>query len=139
MTIHQHIDEARRRVTLTLTGDVRGHTFLREFTALVEGRPELVNFDYLFDMMDYVGDIGAADVAPVASTFVRLAGPQGLSGRSAFVTTDPYFDCWAAAFDHQFPGRLHRVFDRTSQAQAWLSGERLAAASPERTEPSARL
>ena len=124
MQMQHDIDERRRLVLVKLTGDVRGRAFGAWLSKVFEDRPELVGYDFILDMLTYAGDILAADVEPIASTYARLARPLDRGPRTGFLTNDPYFEHWAAALDHQFAGRLHRVFPDQAEALAWLSEPR---------------
>jgi hypothetical protein len=124
MLMEHQIDERRRLVLVKLAGDVRGRAFGKWLSGVFDARPELVGYDFILDMLDYAGDIVAADVEPIAGTYGRLARPIGWRPRSAFLTADPYFEHWAAALDHQFADRQHRVFAKPTPALKWLAEKR---------------
>ena len=114
------VDEAARRIDVTITGSAAGPEVSAKVTSLFLHRPELTGFDMLYDLRTYSGDVTAEDVKPIVIAYQTVRVPAADDTRTAFVTSDPNFAFWAEAMTYQFPGREHRVFDDLVQAEAFL-------------------
>ncbi|HEY0052631.1 MAG TPA: hypothetical protein VGB49_04385 [Caulobacteraceae bacterium] len=129
MAIDTRIDEARRRAYLRIVGDITGGEVNAVLKALVEARPELAGFDYLYDVREHTGLVVNSDVAEVGDLFERARRPEpdAAPAWTVFVSNDPNLHQWARLMDFQVAGRRHMVFARPEDGEAYLDRLRSAA------------
>jgi hypothetical protein len=123
MTIRHAVDDKRRTLLIVFSGTVTGPEFVAFGADLYGSRPELFDYACILDLLDYEGDVGYADLNPLQNMYEPPAEPETCQRPGFIVTLDPNFEFWAAALDHQFPGRKHYIV--SSLAEAFSSLERL--------------
>lgn len=118
--LEHQVDDAKRRVTFRVAGEVPGWRIRDLIVGLFTRRPELTGYDLVFDLRESRTDAGPTDIEPIAEIYARAAGPVPAPSRTAFVTADMLFTHWAQVMDHQFPNRRHRVVPTFEAAEAFL-------------------
>ena len=119
MQIGRSIDAARRRVVVRVPEGVSGRAMVRFVTELLRGRPQLANYDFIYNMLRFDSDIGNDDVAAMSAIYLgfdREPGPK----YTVFVILDPNFEVWAKTMDHSFGDRVHQTFQTQAEAEAYL-------------------
>jgi hypothetical protein len=118
MPIWHAIDETRRSLHITLSGTVRGPEFSTFACGLYGERPDLFDYACILDLLAFEGDVIYADLNSLQTVYDGERKGDSASRPGFIVTLDPNFHFWAAALDHQFPGRQH--FLATTVAAAFL-------------------
>jgi hypothetical protein len=121
-------DTARRVRVLAATRD-RGGDLARAVCALIEARPELAGYDFLYDLTDWTGEATNADVEAIAEVYLPRRTAQPAVKYTVFATADANFHLWAAAMDHFFGDRRHYCARTMPLAEARLTALRTASAS----------
>ena len=104
MGIRHDMDEARRRVVVTLDDGTTGAEAADFIVGLVGARPELRGWDWINDVRGTDGEAHASDVTRVAAAF---AGGGAAPAYTVFVSHSSMLPLWAKTMDHQFVGRTH--------------------------------
>ncbi len=102
MHLTHRIDEADRRVFMTIGETATGAATSRYIAQLAAGRPELAHWDWIQDVRNSGGEVDNADIEMVSRAF-------GRTGRcwTVFVSHDPNLVLWCKVMDGMFDGRLH--------------------------------
>jgi len=127
MAIGHRIDEAKKRVFMTVGEAATGAAVSRQIARLAADRPELAGWDWIQDVRESRGDVDNADIASVAEAFaVAPPGPCW----TIFVSHDPNLGLWCKVMDAMFNGRLHRAVLTPEAAVALLDSLRAANPAP---------
>jgi hypothetical protein len=119
-----HTEDAARRVRVVAGPRDKGADIARQVCALLEARPELTGFDFLYDLTDWSGEATNADVEAIARVYEPRRVPMPSAKYTVFATGDPNFHLWAAAMDHFFADRRHYVARTVPLAEARLAALR---------------
>jgi hypothetical protein len=119
--IGTRLDHPRRRVLLTLTGEISGPHYVAWLLDLLASRPELGGYDFIYDLLGYQGRVGHDDVAALAPRYAALVGEADRGAVTMLVTEDEGFRFWAELFAVQFPNRTWRVVSTMAEAEAALA------------------
>lgn len=114
------VDDEQRRILVTINGSPTGRLVSKGICSIFLTRPDAVTYDMLYDMRTYAADVTANDVLPLVAVYEQCNPDRSVRCRTAFVTPDPNFELWAAAFNDQFPGRTHAAFKVWAEAEAYL-------------------
>jgi hypothetical protein len=124
MVISYRVDDRRRRVTVTLEGAVTGDAFNRTVNPLFEAHPEFVEYDFIYDMSGYVGEISHQDVAVHSAFYNRClaARPEPCDRviHTVIVTRDRSFGYWLEVIRCQFMNRGFKLTATVAEAEAFL-------------------
>ncbi len=71
MLLRAEVDDARRRVVVTLAGEVTGPAYVDWLLALLRGRPAAGGYDFIYDLHGYQGRVGHDDIADLARATPR--------------------------------------------------------------------
>ena len=115
------------RLFVTLHGALGGDEVARALSEAYLAQPAVTLIDMLFDLTGYQGAVEAQHVEVIVAAYRCGNRDPSHPCRTAFVTTDPFFDLWAAAMSFQFAGREHRAFATFDEAERFLAepiGER---------------
>lgn len=115
------VDDAMRRVFVTIGGPATGPQVAGPVSDLFLSRPELTAYDMLYDIREYNGDVSADDIEPIVDAYAAARPDPARPTRTAFVTFDQYFHHWAEAMNHQFLARTHHTFPKIDAAEAFLA------------------
>jgi len=118
--VESSVDDSIRRIFVKINGQATGRHVSTGVCSIFLTRPDAVTYDMLYDLRDYAGDVTAEDVMPIVAVYAECKPDTSVPCRTAFVTSDPNFDFWAAAMNEQFPGRTHKSFKVLEHAEAWL-------------------
>ena len=102
MDLNHRIDEANRRVFMTIGDGATGAATSRYIAALAAERPELAGWDWIQDIRLSAGEVDNADIEAVARAF-GSTGPCW----TVFVSHDPNLRLWCKVMDGMFEGRQH--------------------------------
>lgn len=102
MDLEHRIDEANRRVFMTVGDGATGAATSRYIAALAAERPELASWDWIQDVRLSMGEVDNADIEAVARAF-GSTGPCW----TVFVSHDPNLRLWCKVMDAMFDGRRH--------------------------------
>ena len=119
-SVHVLIDELRLRVHVRIKGPATGELVADRISRLFLERPELTDYDMLYDLTAYTGEVQADEIPPIVDAYARVGPEPAVPCRTAFVTADRTFHEWATAMDRQFPGREHRAFPHAGPALRFL-------------------
>lgn len=122
MPITVSMDERRRLVRYTVSGDVTGQEVLRFMAEALRSHPGLADCDAVCDLTAYTGSVSADDVSSLAALTNDRRIDRVRAARTAYVTHDSGFSDWAQVMNHQFEGRKFCVFGSVLAAEAWLRG-----------------
>ena len=112
------LDDQKRRVTLTLDGDIAGSELVRRKIAIAE---HSATYDYVYDMRHYTGRLTHDDIDHLAKSWAQLVRGRDAGCASVLITSDAGFRLWARIFPVQFPGRRFFVVDTPEEAEAVLA------------------
>ena len=115
------LDPAIPRLFVTLQGVCSGEEVARALSEAYLAQPELTYMDMLFDLTEYEGTVEAQHVEIIVAAYKRGNRDPSHPCRTAFVTTDRFFDLWAAAMSFQFTGREHPAFPTFEAAERFLA------------------
>ena len=119
--IRSELDHVRRRVLVTLAGDVTGPDYVRWLLDLLAADPALGGYDFIYDLHGYEGRVGHDDIAALAPRYAALVGEADHGAVTVLVTMDEGFRFWAQLFAVQFPNRVFRVVPTMAAAEAVLA------------------
>jgi len=102
MDLSHRIDEAARRVFMTLGESATGAATARYIAGLAAARPELAGWDWIQDVRETRGAVDNADIEAVSAAF-GSTGPCW----TVFVSHDPNLALWCKVMDGMFDGRRH--------------------------------
>jgi hypothetical protein len=114
------VDDQARRIFVTISGAPTGRLVSKGICSIFLTRPDAVTYDMFYDMRTYAADVTADDILPLVAVYEQCNPDRSVPCRTAFVTRDPNFALWAAAFNEQFPGRVHKAFEDEACACAYL-------------------
>jgi hypothetical protein len=120
--VSYRVDEARCRVFATLEGPVAGPHFNRAVNGLFESRPELVEYDFVYNLLRYTGEVSHSDLDVHASVYRKYLTPASADSYTVIVTLDRSFGYWVEVMKTQFPNRLFKIVPTLTEAQAFLDG-----------------
>lgn len=121
MDIEHRIEEATRRVLMTIGETATGAAVARRIADLAAARPELAGWDWIQDVRENRGEVENADIAAVARAFAA-APPEPCW--TIFVSHDPNLGLWCKVMDAMFNGRLHRTAPTPEAAAVLLESLR---------------
>lgn len=102
--IRHLIDEDARRVIVRIDEHSTGAQSASLTLQLAQARPELFDWDWVYDVRAARGQVSNDDVARTAQAF---NAHQTRHAYTIFVTMDAHFGLWAKVMDHQFQKRSH--------------------------------
>lgn len=117
-------DHARRRVVVSVAGDVSGTDYVTWLLDLLAAEPVVGGYDFIYDLQAYEGRISHDDIAAMAPRYAALVGDLDRGAVTVLVTEDEGFRFWAELFRIQFPNRSWRVVPSLPDAEALLVGLR---------------
>jgi hypothetical protein len=126
--VSYRVDEARRRVTVALHGALAGDRFTRAINALFESRPELVEYDFVYDLLHYTGEVSHHDLDVHAGVYRKHLTEASAASYTVIVTLDRSFGYWVEVMKTQFPNRLFNIVPSLAEAEAFLDRPRGPAA-----------
>jgi hypothetical protein len=126
--ISYRLDEARRRVTVALEGAVAGPQFNRAINGLFDARPELVEYDFVYDLLLYTGEVTHHDLDVHSGVYRRYVTEASADSYTVIVTLDRSFGYWVEVMKTQFPNRLFKIVTTVAEAAAFLDELRRMAA-----------
>lgn len=109
------------RLFVSLRGPLGGDEVARGLSEAYLSRPEVTYRDMLFDLTGYEGAVETQHIEVIVAAYQCGNRDPSVPCRTAFVTSDPYFDLWASAMSFQFTGREHRAFPTFEAAEAFLA------------------
>lgn len=118
--IRTSVDAARRRVVVTLAGEVTGPGYVAWTLDLLAAQPALGGYDFVYDLHAYQGRVSHDDIAAMAPRYAALVGDADRGAVTVLVTADEGFRFWADLFAVQFPNRTWRVVPTLAAAEAVL-------------------
>ena len=121
MDLSHRIDEAARRVFMTLGESATGAATARYIAGLAAARPELAGWDWIQDVRETRGAVDNADIEAVSAAF-GSTGPCW----TVFVSHDPNLALWCKVMDGMFDGRLHLAAPTVEAAVRALEEARAA-------------
>ncbi|SFS78076.1 hypothetical protein [Brevundimonas viscosa] len=119
MDLSHRIDEAKRRVFMTIRDGATGPAVVRYIAGLAAERPELAGWDWVQDVRESSGEVDNADIQAAADIFGRT-GPCW----TVFVSHDPNLRLWCRVMDALFDGRRHLAAATPEAAAAMLESLR---------------
>jgi hypothetical protein len=119
--IRTSVDAARRRVVVTLAGEVTGPGYVAWTLDLLAAQPALGGYDFVYDLHAYQGRVSHDDIAAMAPRYAALVGDADRGAVTVLVTADEGFRFWADLFVVQFPNRTWRVVPTLAGAEAVLA------------------
>lgn len=128
-SIDIRLNPAPSRLLVTIEGPASGDEVAQALSTAYLRSPEVTHLDMLFDLTAYEGAVEAQHVEVIVAAYRRGNRDPSHPCRTAFVTSDPYFDLWAAAMSFQFAGREHRAFPTFEAAEGFL-GQPMAERPP---------
>lgn len=102
--IRHLIDEDAQRVIVRIDEHSTGAQSVSLTLKLAQARPELFDWDWVYDVRAARGQVSNDDVARTAEAF---NAHQTRHAYTIFVTMDAHFGLWAKVMDHQFQKRSH--------------------------------
>lgn len=120
-SIDVRFDPAVPRLFVTISGAASGDEVAQVLSEAYLARPEVTLIDMLFDLTEYEGAVESQHVEVIVAAYRRGNSNPAHPCRTAFVTSDPHFDLWAAAMSFQFAGREHRAFTTFEKAEQFLA------------------
>lgn len=123
MDLSHRIDEAARRVFMTLGESATGAATARYIAGLAAARPELAGWDWIQDVRETRGAVDNADIEAVSAAF-GSTGPCW----TVFVSHDPNLALWCKVMDGIFDGRRHLTAATVDGALRALEDARAGAA-----------
>jgi hypothetical protein len=122
------VDEARHRVVATLEGPIAGAHFNGAVNGLFEARPELVEYDFVYDLLRYTGEVSHHDLEVHAGVYRKYLTEVSAHSYTVIVTLDRSFGYWVEVMKTQFPNRLFKIVTTVVEADAFLDELRRKAA-----------
>ena len=104
-----------------MRGALNGRAVAQSLSQAYLSDPDVTRLDMLFDLTAYRGSVGNDDVETIVAAYKQSNSDPLHPCRTAFVTTDPFFDDWATVMSFQFTGRERRAFASFAAAEAFLA------------------
>jgi hypothetical protein len=125
MIISYRVDDRRQRVTVALEGAVTGDAFNRTINPLFEAHPQFVEYDFIYDLSTYTGDVSHESLAVHSAVYNRClatrTAPCDRVIHTVIATRDRSFGYWVEVMRCQFPNRLFKLVPTAPEADAFLA------------------